>query len=57
MVEPERLVFTITDQPEADVYALVMVVLVDLGDGRTEMRFEQRGWRRLSAEESTSAPG
>jgi uncharacterized protein YndB with AHSA1/START domain len=42
VVEPERLAFTVTDQPE-DVYALVTVVLSDLGDGRTEMRFSQTG--------------
>jgi uncharacterized protein YndB with AHSA1/START domain len=40
--EPSRLVFTVTDQPE-EVYDMVTVELVDLGDGRTEMRFEQRG--------------
>jgi uncharacterized protein YndB with AHSA1/START domain len=40
--EPERLVFTVSDQP-GDEYELVTVVLTDLGDGRTEMRFEQRG--------------
>jgi uncharacterized protein YndB with AHSA1/START domain len=40
---PERLVFTITDQPDGDRYELVTVVLADLGDGRTEMHFEQRG--------------
>lgn len=40
---PERLVFTISDQPGDDRYELVTVVLIDLGDGRTEMRFEQRG--------------
>jgi uncharacterized protein YndB with AHSA1/START domain len=41
---PERLVFTVTDEPGADADAHVCtVVLVDLGDGRTEMRFEQRG--------------
>jgi len=40
---PERLVFTITDQPGEDAYELVTVALADLGDGRTEMRFEQRG--------------
>jgi hypothetical protein len=28
---------------ERDAYELVTVDLVDLGDGRTEMRFEQRG--------------
>ena len=43
VAEPERLVFTVTDQPEEDAYALVTVVLVDLGDGRTRMEFEQRG--------------
>ena len=41
--EPERLVFTITDEPEGDEYDLCIVVLRDLGDGRTEMQFEQRG--------------
>jgi uncharacterized protein YndB with AHSA1/START domain len=49
VVEPERLVFTVSDQPGDDVYELVTVVLTDLGDGRTEMRFEQRG--QLSAEQ------
>jgi uncharacterized protein YndB with AHSA1/START domain len=48
VVEPERLVFTLSDQP-GDAYELVTVVLTDLGDGRTEMRFEQRG--RMSAEQ------
>ena len=47
VVEPERLVFTVSDRPD-DVYELVTVVLADLGDGRTEMRFEQRG--HMSAE-------
>jgi uncharacterized protein YndB with AHSA1/START domain len=46
VVEPERLVFTITDKPGDDRYELVTVVLTDLGDGRTEMRFEQRGHKR-----------
>jgi uncharacterized protein YndB with AHSA1/START domain len=51
VVAPERLVFTLSDRPD-EVYALVTVVLTDLGDGRTEMRFSQRGgpppdqWRR-----------
>jgi uncharacterized protein YndB with AHSA1/START domain len=49
VIEPERLVFTISDQPGDDAYELVIVVLKDLGDGRTEMLFEQRG--RMSAEE------
>jgi uncharacterized protein YndB with AHSA1/START domain len=43
---PERLVFTISDQPGGDRYELVSVVLTDLGDGRTEMHFEQRGHMR-----------
>jgi uncharacterized protein YndB with AHSA1/START domain len=44
VAEPERLVFTISDRPGDDRYELVTVVLTDLGDGRTEMLFEQRGW-------------
>ena len=43
VVEPERLVFTVSDQPGEDAYELVTVVLTDLGDGRTEMIFQQRG--------------
>jgi uncharacterized protein YndB with AHSA1/START domain len=43
VVEPERLVLTFCDQPRDDVYEVVTVVLTDLGDGRTEMHFEQRG--------------
>jgi uncharacterized protein YndB with AHSA1/START domain len=43
VVEPSRLVFTLCDRPEEDRYELVIVELVDLGDGRTEMRFQQRG--------------
>jgi uncharacterized protein YndB with AHSA1/START domain len=43
--EPERLVFTVSDQP-GEAYELVTVVLADLGDGRTEMQFEQRGHMR-----------
>ncbi len=42
VVLPERLVLTITDQPEGDERELITVVLRDLGD-RTEMEFEQRG--------------
>jgi uncharacterized protein YndB with AHSA1/START domain len=41
--EPERLVYTISDQGDAR-YELVTFVLTDLGDGRTEMRFEQSGY-------------
>ena len=43
VVAPERLVFTVSDQPGEDEWELVTVVLTDLGDGRTEMLFEQRG--------------
>jgi len=43
VVEPERLVFTVSDQPGDDAYELGIVVLTDLGDGRTEMLFQQRG--------------
>ena len=42
VIEPERLVFTVTDQP-GDVYDLITVVLTDLGEGRTEMLMEQSG--------------
>jgi uncharacterized protein YndB with AHSA1/START domain len=42
VAEPERLVFTISDSP-GEAPELVTVVLTDLGDGRTEMLFEQRG--------------
>jgi uncharacterized protein YndB with AHSA1/START domain len=50
VVEPERLVFTITDRPEDGAFELVTVVLADLGDGRTEMLFQQSGGN-LSADE------
>ena len=53
VVEPERLVFTVSDQPQSEAYELVTVVLTDLGDGRTEMLFEQRG--RMSAEQYEGA--
>jgi uncharacterized protein YndB with AHSA1/START domain len=46
VVEPERLVFTLSDQPGDERHELVIVDLTDLGDGRTEMRFEQRGHMR-----------
>jgi uncharacterized protein YndB with AHSA1/START domain len=46
VVEPERLVFRISDEPGDDRAELVTVELVDLGDGRTEMRLEQRGHMR-----------
>jgi uncharacterized protein YndB with AHSA1/START domain len=40
---PERLVLTFSDDPSSDRRERVTVVLEDLGDGRTEMRLEQRG--------------
>jgi uncharacterized protein YndB with AHSA1/START domain len=43
VVEAERLVFTVTDRPEEEARELVIVALTDLGDGRTEMHFQQRG--------------
>jgi len=43
VVEPERLVFTLSDQSGEEAYELIVVVLTDLGDGRTKMLFEQRG--------------
>jgi uncharacterized protein YndB with AHSA1/START domain len=43
VVEPERLVFTVSDQPGEEAYELVSVVLTDLGDRRTEMFFQQSG--------------
>jgi uncharacterized protein YndB with AHSA1/START domain len=40
---PERLVLTISDQPDDAPHELVVVALRDLGDGRTEMVVEQHG--------------
>jgi uncharacterized protein YndB with AHSA1/START domain len=40
---PEQLVFTISNEPGQDRHELVTVVLISLGDGRTEMHFQQRG--------------
>jgi uncharacterized protein YndB with AHSA1/START domain len=41
--EPERLVFTLTDEPDEEQYAVCTVVLTDTGDGRTDMLFSQIG--------------
>ncbi len=49
VVEPERLVLTFCDTPDAERFELVTVVLTELGDGRTEMLFTQSG--RMSPEE------
>jgi uncharacterized protein YndB with AHSA1/START domain len=43
VVEPERLVFTVTDRPDGNEYELVTVELTDLGDGRTRLDLEQTG--------------
>ena len=43
VVPPERLVFTVSDQPGEVAEELVIVDLTELADGRTEMRFQQRG--------------
>jgi hypothetical protein len=40
---PERLVFTVSDRPDDERHELIVVVLTDLGGGRTEMRLEQHG--------------
>jgi uncharacterized protein YndB with AHSA1/START domain len=50
VAQPERLVFTVTDRPGEDANELVIVELTDLGGGRTEMLFQQRGGG-LSADE------
>ena len=50
---PERLVFTISDRADDEAYELVTVEFTDLGDGRTEMYFEQRGPRPPSQYEAT----
>jgi uncharacterized protein YndB with AHSA1/START domain len=50
---PERLVLTFVSRPGAGRPELVRVVLTDLGDGRTQMRFEQRGYMRPDEYEST----
>lgn len=54
VVEPERLVFTISASPGA-TEELVTVLLHDLGHGRTEMHFEQRGHLSLEEYERTGA--
>jgi uncharacterized protein YndB with AHSA1/START domain len=44
VVELERIVFTLSDQPSPDAgHAIVLVELGEVGEGRTEMRFVQRG--------------
>jgi len=43
LLEPTLLVLTLTDQPGEDPWPPITVVLTDLGGGRTEMLFRQRG--------------
>jgi len=43
VLAPERLVFTVSDQPGDEAFELVTVELAELGNEQTEMRFEQRG--------------
>ena len=53
VVEPARLVLTFSDQPGEEAHELVTVVFTDLGDGRTEMRLEQRGTHSRDLYEQT----
>ena len=41
--EPERLVFTVTDQPDGHIYDTCTVVLTEIDSDRTEMLFQQSG--------------
>jgi uncharacterized protein YndB with AHSA1/START domain len=43
VVEPERLVFTVSDQPGDEAYELITVVLTERSEDRTEMLFRQTG--------------
>jgi uncharacterized protein YndB with AHSA1/START domain len=45
IVEPELLAFTIRGLYPEQAPEVVTVIFTDLGDGRTEMRFRQRGTR------------
>jgi uncharacterized protein YndB with AHSA1/START domain len=53
VVPPERLVVTMSDEPDGESYELIVVVLNDLGDGRTEMLFQQRGDMRPEQYDAT----
>jgi uncharacterized protein YndB with AHSA1/START domain len=50
---PERLVLTISDRPGGAEAELVVVVLTELSDGRTEMLLEQYGTMPPDAYEAT----
>jgi len=55
VVEPERLVLTISDESAGDRYELLVVMLRSLADGRTEMTFEQHGLMRPEEYERAGA--
>jgi uncharacterized protein YndB with AHSA1/START domain len=55
--EPERLVFTVSDQPDEDVYDLCTVVLTEIDTDRTEMLFEQSGGHMPAAAYRRAAEG
>jgi len=55
VLEPTRLVFTVSDQPGEEAYELVTVSFTDLGDGRTEMVLDQRGHMRPEQYERAGA--
>jgi uncharacterized protein YndB with AHSA1/START domain len=57
VVAPERLVFTITDQPDGDEYELITVELADLGDGRTRMHLQQTGGHLTPEEYERASQG
>jgi uncharacterized protein YndB with AHSA1/START domain len=46
---PERLVFTVSDQPDEEIYDRCTVVLTEVDEDRTEMLFQQSGGH-MSAE-------
>jgi uncharacterized protein YndB with AHSA1/START domain len=43
VAEPKLLVFDVTDEPDNPVRDLCSVALIDIGEGRTEQLFRQRG--------------
>ena len=43
VVEPARLVLTFSDEPGREAHEVVTVEFADLGEGRTELRLQQRG--------------
>ena len=59
VVEPERLVMTLTDSTDVDAenVEVFTVVLKDIGGGRTEMTFTQRGGNLPSDEYSRAMRG